>query len=52
MQLVFFFKFYFLFLERGEREGEKIQCVVASCTPLTRDLFRNLGMCSDWGLNQ
>ena len=39
----FFFlvDFIHLFLERGkegEREGEKYQCVVASCAPPTGDL--------------
>ena len=45
----------YLFLERGEgkeREGEKHQCVVASCVPPTRDLACNLGMCPAWQLNQ
>ena len=35
----------------GEREGEKHQCVVASCTALTGDLARNPGMCPDWEPN-
>ena len=56
----FFFKreiylFIYLFLERGkegEREGEKHQCVVASCVPPTRDLACNPGMCPDCELNQ
>ena len=59
-----FFKFLkrfylFIFRERGregERKGEKHQCVVASCMPLTGDLAcnlaRNPGMCPDWELNQ
>ena len=42
-------RFYlFIFRERGkegEREGEKQQCVVASCAPPTGDLARNRGMC-------
>ena len=45
---------YFL-LERGEgteKEGEKHQCVVASCTPPTGDLARNPGMCPDKESNQ
>ena len=36
-----FFKILFIFRERGregERKGEKHQCVVASCAPLTWDL--------------
>ena len=40
--------FIHLFLERrreGEREGEKHQCVVASCTPPTGDLAQNPDMC-------
>ena len=47
--------FIYLFLERGregEREGEKHQCVVASCTPTTGDPARNPGMCPDWESNQ
>ena len=47
-----FFKIFYLFiLERGregEREGEKHQCVVASCLPSTGDLACNPGMCPDW----
>ena len=35
-----------------EREGEKHQCVVASCAPPTGDLAHNPGMCPDWELNQ
>ena len=34
-----------------EREGEKHQCVVASCVPPTGDLACNPGMCPDWELN-
>ena len=33
-----------------EKEGEKHQCVVASCVPLTGDLALNPGMCPDWEL--
>ena len=47
--------FIYLFLERGEgreEEGEKHQCVVASCTPPTGDLACNPGMCHDWESNQ
>ena len=46
----------YLFLERGgwrgEREGEKHQCVVASRTPSNGDLAHNTGMCPDWDLYQ
>ena len=56
----FNFKKYliYLFLERGEgkekEKGEKYQCVVVSHVPLTLgpDLVLNLGMCSDWELNE
>ena len=52
---VFFLRFYlFIFRQRGkegEREGEKHQCVVASCVPPTGDLAHNPGMCPDWELN-
>ena len=51
----FFFLRFYLFLERekkGEREGEKHQCVAASCTPLTRDLAHNPDVCPDWESNQ
>ena len=48
-------RFYlFIFRERGrkgEREGEKHQCVIASHTPLTWDLACNPGMCPDWESN-
>ena len=46
--------FILLFLERGregEKQGEKHQCVVASCTPPTGDLALNLVMCLDWELD-
>ena len=36
----------------GEREGEKHQCVVASCAAPTRDPPHNSGMCPDWDLNR
>ena len=36
----------------GKREGEKHQCVVASCTPPTGDMACNPGMCPDWESNQ
>ena len=52
----FFFKdFIYLFLERGEereREGEKHQCMAASCMLPTGDLSHNSGMCPDWESNQ
>ena len=52
--LPLFKKILFIFRERGregEREGEKHQCVVASCVPPAGDLARNPGMCPDWELN-
>ena len=45
---------YFFFRERGregKKEGEKRQCVVASCTPPTGDLARDPGTCPDWESN-
>ena len=54
-QDIFFLRFYlFNFRERGwevEREGEKLQCVVASRKPHTGDLACNPGMCPDWEPN-
>ena len=51
-----FLRFYlFIFRERGkdrDREGEKHQCVVASCTPPTGDLAYNPGMCPEWESNR
>ena len=44
------FIYLFIFREKG-REGEIHQCLVASCTPPTRDLAQNPGMCPDWELN-
>ena len=47
--------FLFIFRERGrkgEREGEKHQCVAASCVPPTGDLSCNPGMCPGWESNQ
>ena len=41
-----FFKILFL-----EREGEKHQCVVASCAPPAADLTYNPGMCPGWESN-
>ena len=51
-----FLKIFYLFIfkDRGreeEREGEKHQQVVASCTPLPGDQARNPGMCTDWESN-
>ena len=48
-------KILFIYFERerkGEREGEKHQCVVVSPVPPTGDLARNLGMCPGWASNQ
>ena len=45
----------FIFRERGReghKEGEKHQCVVASCAPPTWEQARNPGMCPDWESNQ
>ena len=45
----------FIFRERerkGERDGEKHPCVVASCAPPTGDLACNPGICPDWESNQ
>ena len=45
----------YLFLERGEgteKEGEKHQCVVASCVPPIGDLAHNPDMYPDWESNQ
>ena len=47
--------FIYVFLERGEgteKERQKHQCVVASCTPPTGDLAHNPGVCPDWESNQ
>ena len=41
----------FIFRE-GEREKEKHQCVVASCTPPTGDLAHNPGLWPDWESDQ
>ena len=55
-RFIFFLRFYlFNFREmgrEGEREGEKPQYVVASCTPQTGNLAHNPGMCPDWESNQ
>ena len=37
---------------KGEREGEKYQCVVASCAPPTGDPAHNPGMYPNCELNQ
>ena len=37
--------------KEGEKEGEKHQCVVASCTPPTGDLVHNPDMYPDWESN-
>ena len=50
---MFFKDFIYLFLERGregEREGEKHQCVVASCATSPGDMACNPGMCSRMGI--
>ena len=47
--------YLFIFRERGrdgEREGEKHQCVIASCVPTTGHLSHNPGMCPDWESDQ
>ena len=54
---IFLFKFNYSFIFRekgreGEREGEKRQCVVATCVPPTGDLAQNPAMFPDWELNQ
>ena len=46
-------KILFIYFQRkGEREGEKHQCVVTSHMPPAGDLARNPGMCPDWELNR
>ena len=55
MSFCFIKDFIYLFLERGsegEREGEKHQCVFASCTPLTADLAHNPACALHWESNQ
>ena len=37
---------------KGEREGEKHQCVLASHMPPSGDLANKPGMCPDWESNQ
>ena len=48
-KLLFFFKDFIYFWRGGgrEKEGEKRQCVVASCMLPTGDLAHNTGMCFD-----
>ena len=52
-----FKKTFYLFIyfrdkgRKGEREGEKHQCVVASRVSPTVDLACNPGMCPDWESN-
>ena len=47
------FNLIYLFLKRGGgTEGEKHQCVVASCASPTGGLAHNPGMCCDWESNQ
>ena len=51
----FFLKIIYLFLDRGEkgeREEEKHQYVVACHVPPTGDVACNPGLCPDWELNQ
>ena len=43
----YIFKDFFIFREKGRREGEKHQCVVASHAPPTGDLVHNPTMCPD-----
>ena len=50
---ILFLKILFIYFQRegkGEREGEKHQCVVASLMPPTEDQAWNPGMCPDWGI--
>ena len=51
VQFIHFFKDLFFREQKGGREGEKHQCVVASHTPPAGDLSCNPGMCPDWELN-
>ena len=47
---IIFKDFIYLFLERrreGERQGEKHQCVVASCMTPTGDVACNTSVCPD-----
>ena len=55
VQMLFKRFYFFIFWERGRRKKEKERNIhvqekhqlVASCTPPTRDLAHNLGMCPD-----
>ena len=50
----FFFLILFIFRgggRKGEREGQKHQCMVASHMPPTGDLACNPGICPNWELN-
>ena len=50
-----FLRFYFFICregKRGEKQGEKHQCVTASCAPPNGDLAHNPGMCPDWESNR
>ena len=54
-EYLFLKKILFIFRKRGregEREAEKHQCVVASCTPPTGDLAHDAGICPDRESNQ
>ena len=48
---IFIYLFFRQSGREGEREGEKHQCVVASCTSPAGDLAHNPGMCPDWKTN-
>ena len=51
----FFLDFIYLFYtggQEGEREGEKHQCVVASCANPPGELTHTPGICPDWELNR
>ena len=51
-KMLFFKRFYlFIFLERGDKEGQKHRYRVAARTPATGDLAHNPDMCPDWESN-
>ena len=55
VSLFSFEDFIYLFRQRGregEREGEKHQCVAASCMSSTGGLARSPGVCPHWESNQ
>ena len=55
MSTLLFLKILFIYFQskkKGRREGEKHQCVVASCVPPTGDLTCNPGMSPDWESNR